>query len=611
MTELYRTYLCNQLQIKHVGQYIKLAGWVHTLRNLGGVLFIMLRDQYGITQLVISEDKKKLLDKAKLLKPEYVISVDGQVAGRKQGTINKNLATGYIEVNVSEIYILNESNQIPFPIDKNIPLGDEETIRYRYLHLRRPEVKEIIQRRYLITKGVRDFLHLRGFTEIETPLLTKTTPEGARDFLVPSRVFPGEFYALPQSPQQYKQLLMIAGFDKYFQIARALRDEDSRTDRQPEHTQIDIEMAFTTRNNIIDLLEEMVITLTEKYSDKKLLSNPFRRMTYDKALNTYGTDKPDLRFGLEIQDATAIFKETTFKIFANIIHNSGVVKGLVLPNCGHYSRKELDSFIPLSKEFGLKGLVWIVINADNSIKSSTGKTISMGELMQLKNTFGAKQNDVIILAADTPKIILNALGLMRVHFGKKLKLINYDVLGFSYIIDFPQFQWDEIGKRFDPVHHMFVMPKKEYIDLLDSKPDKVLSTQFDLVCNGYELCSGSERIHQSTLQRKVMRLIGLSDKEIDSKFNHLLKALSFGAPPHGGVAPGLDRLVMVLTGMEHMRDVVAFPKTQKGQDLMMESPTTASEQQLKDLCICLDYNTMKEERRKYIQSLHSFNERTF
>lgn len=610
MTDFYRTHLCDELQIKHVGENVKLSGWVHRLRDHGGVLFVMIRDQYGLTQLVISEENKDLLAVAKLLKSEYVISIEGKVVERSQDTINKKLSTGDIEVNVSTIYILNESSQLPFPIDKNTVIGDE-AIKYRYLHLRRPEVKEIIQKRYLITKEVRDFLHIKGFTEIETPMLTKTTPEGARDFLVPSRVFPGEFYALPQSPQQYKQLLMVAGFNKYFQIARALRDEDSRADRQPEHTQIDIEMAFIKRDEIMDLLEEMVIQLTEKFSDKKLLSKPFQRIKYYDALNKYGTDKPDLRFGIEIQDATSIFKDTEFRIFSSIIQNSGVVKGLLLPGCGNYSRKELDELIGLAQDFGLKGLVWVTINSENKIKSSTGTAIKTDELVRLKDAFGAKQNDLIVIAADKPNIVLQSLGLMRVYFGKNLNLIDYNMVGFAYVVDFPQFEWDETGKRFDPVHHMFVMPKKEYIELLDSEPEKVLSTQFDLVCNGYELCSGSERIHKSILQRKIMRLIGLSDEEINNKFNHLLKALNFGAPPHGGVAPGLDRLVMVLTGIESIRDVIAFPKTQKGQDLMMGSPTIASSQQLKDLCLKIDLTKMKEERKKYIKSLQAFGERTF
>lgn len=611
MLNEYRSHTCGELRKSEVGHEVTLSGWVHSRRDHGGIIFITLRDRYGLTQIVCSEaGSPQAFEAAKPLRLEYLISVRGQVKERPPGTINTNMPTGEIEVWVDEIRLLNTCKQLPVEVNKETPVDEATNMKYRYLYLRRESAKTRIVQRYLITKFVRDFLHSRGFVEIETPLLTKTTPEGARDFLVPSRVFPGTFYALPQSPQQYKELLMIAGFDKYFQIARAMRDEDPRADRQPEHTQIDIEMSFVSRDDIINLLEGMIIAVTEKVSDRKLLFKPLPWIPYAEVMEKYGSDKPDLRFGIEIQDVSNVVRGSDFRVFSETLATGGVVKGIVVPDCGKYSRKELDSVVELGKSFGLKGLVWIVPSSER-IRSSVGKILGEDILCRIVQTMKASEGDLVLLAADQAKTALSALGELRLHFGDVLNLRDPNVVAFAFVVDFPMFQWDDVGKRYDPVHHMFVLPKDEYIPLLDTAPLEVISTQFDLVCNGYEMCSGSLRIHKRPLQEKIMRMVGLAPDEIQDKFGHLLEALEFSAPPHGGAAPGLDRLVMVLTGTPSMREVVAFSKTQSGRDLLMNAPTPAGEEQLRELCLKVDYDSMKPEWAEHLKSLKTFEQRVF
>lgn len=606
----YRIHHCGQLRKADINKKTVLSGWVNSIRDHGGVIFLMLRDQYGMVQVVASPKiNPKAFEIAEKLRSEYVIRVKGEVSPRNEDNINPDLASGEIEVISQHIEILNTTKTPPFEIDRNTLVKDE-ALRYRYLHLRRPEVKDFILKRYKVTKTVRDFLHENNFTEIETPLLTKTTPEGARDFLVPSRVFPGEFYALPQSPQQYKQLLMVAGFDRYFQIARALRDEDSRADRQPEHTQIDMEMCFIERDEIIELLENMVIRIvSENFPQKKILFQPFKRISFNEAMSCYGSDKPDLRFGLPIEDVTNIFSNTGFKIFSRVLEKKGQVKAIRIPRQASLSRKHLDELIDMATTSGLGGLVWVTL--EDMIKSSAGKAITENELKEVANKIKAEKGDLFILAGDHPSVLLNGLGKLRTELGKRFGLIEKDTMAFIFVTDYPLLTWNRIEKRYDPSHHMFVRPRDEDIHLLDSDPLKVMSTQFDIVCNGYELCSGSLRIYQPELQRKIMNIIGLSDEEINNKFSHLLEAFAYGAPPHGGAAPGLDRLVMVLTGTENIRDVIAFPKTQRGQDLLMSSPSGASQQQLDDLAIDINYSLLSEERREYLKSTKSFSERTF
>lgn len=583
MSHPYRTHTCGELSVADVGKEVKLSGWVHRRRDHGRLIFVDLRDRYGITQIVFSADRApEAYEVAKGLRSEYVIRVQGEVVARPADMRNPNLKTGDIEVWAGRLDVLNPSKPLPFEIDVEKPVPETVNLKYRYLYLRRQSVQERLIMRHRITHWVRNFLHARGFIEIETPLLSKTTPEGARDFLVPSRNFPGTFYALPQSPQQYKELLMIAGFDKYFQIARCLRDEDPRADRQPEHTQIDIEMSFVTREDVLALLEEMIIGLVEEVSDRKLLFKPLPRIPYAEAIARWGSDKPDLRFGMELQDVSAIAAKSGFRVFAATVAQGGQVKGIVVPGLAGLSRRELDEVNARAQQLGGKGIVWLAVNPEGGVRASTSylePEITQAIVAATK----ANPGDLILLVGDTPKIVANVLGQLRLDFGDRLGLRDPRVVAFAFIVDFPMFEWDEERRRYDPVHHMFTRPRPDSLPLLDTDPLAAISEQYDIVCNGLELASGSIRINERWLQEKVMQMVGLSLEEARSKFGHLLEALEFGAPPHGGVAPGLDRLVMVLTGTPALREVIAFPKTQRGEDLMMNSPIPASEEQLREL----------------------------
>jgi aspartyl-tRNA synthetase len=579
----YRTHTCGELSVADVGKEVKLSGWVHRRRDHGRLIFVDLRDRYGITQIVFSADRApEAYEVAKGLRSEYVIRVQGEVVARPADMRNPNLKTGDIEVWAGRLDVLNPSKPLPFEIDVEKPVPETVNLKYRYLYLRRQSVQERLIMRHRITHWVRNFLHARGFIEIETPLLSKTTPEGARDFLVPSRNFPGTFYALPQSPQQYKELLMIAGFDKYFQIARCLRDEDPRADRQPEHTQIDIEMSFVTREDVLALLEEMIIGLVEEVSDRKLLFKPLPRIPYAEAIARWGSDKPDLRFGMELQDVSAIAAKSGFRVFADTVAQGGQVKGIVVPGLAGLSRRELDEVNARAQQLGGKGIVWLAVNPEGGVRAST--SYLEAEITQaIVAATKANPGDLILLVGDTPKTVANVLGQLRLDFGDRLGLRDPRVVAFAFIVDFPMFEWDEERRRYDPVHHMFTRPRPDSLPLLDTDPLAAISEQYDIVCNGLELASGSIRINERWLQEKVMQMVGLSLEEARSKFGHLLEALEFGAPPHGGVAPGLDRLVMVLTGTPALREVIAFPKTQRGEDLMMNSPIPASEEQLREL----------------------------
>ncbi len=607
----FSSHQCSDLSNNHTGEKVVLSGWVNSLRNHGGLIFIMLRDHSGIIQCVTNDElAKEYFSLAEGLKEEYVIRIFGEVTKRSAETINEKIKSGDIEIALTKLEILNTCSPLPFKINEETPVSDD-AIKYRYLYLRRERAKNFILKRYQVTHLVRNFLNQKGFAEIETPILTKTTPEGARDFLVPSRVYPGEFYALPQSPQQYKQLLMVGGFKKYFQIARALRDEDSRADRQAEHTQIDMEMSFVERDEIIALLEELVTSIcTNLFDEKRILSSTFPRISFKESMAKYGNDKPDLRFGLEINDVSAAFQNSQFKVFQNILAKPGKIKGFHWSPQEELSRSDLDGLITLAQQCGLGGLIWIYFNGDEW-KSSIKKHLSSDEILALKDSLDLKNNELLLLGGDEEEKINEAMGLLRVKVAEKYHLIDKDKLAFAFIVDYPLLSWNKQEKRYDPLHHMFVLPKKEDEKYLDSEPLKVKSTQFDLICNGYELCSGSLRIFQSSLQKKVMKLIGLSEEEINAKFAHLLKAFDFGAPPHGGAAPGLDRLIMVLMQTTNIRDVIAFPKTQKGQDLMMNSPSTASANQLQELALQIDESQMDEDRIAYLKNQVSFEEKLF
>ncbi len=608
---VYRSHLCLDVGLKDVGEEIVLSGWVSSLRNHGGLIFVMLRDHSGLVQCVTSDGlPEKHFKTIEALREEFVITISGRVAKRSADTINDKIPTGKIEVIIHQVVVINACSTLPFKVNEESFVADD-SIKYRYLFLRREKAKNFIHKRYLVTHVVRNFLHEKGFIEIETPILTKTTPEGARDFLVPSRVYPGEFYALPQSPQQYKQLLMVAGVNRYFQIARALRDEDSRADRQAEHTQIDMELSFVERDEIIDLLEEMIETICEKIFDPERIEfKPFARLSYQDAMSQYGSDKPDLRFSLTINDLSDVFLRSEFKVFRRSLADGGKIKGIKWTCPKELSRSELDGLIELAQECGMAGLVWLY-HIKGEWKSSIKKYISTEEVNKLKERLKVKENELILLGSGREEELLEAMGLLRVKIANEYDLIDESKLAFAFVVDYPLFKWNEKEKRCDPMHHMFVLPKKEDLPLLDSKPLEVKSSQFDLVCNGYELCSGSLRIYQSELQRKIMKLIGLEEEEIDLKFSHLLKAFDFGAPPHGGAAPGLDRLIMVLMKTTNIRDVIAFPKTQKGQDLMMNSPSVASSQQLSDLGLKLDSSKIDKIRLEYLQNQVSFDEKIF
>jgi len=582
---VYRTHNCNQLNKEHVGERVVLSGWVNTRREHGGILFFDLRDRWGITQVTMDQSQvtDELFHDGNSLKNEYVVRVEGEVVKRPEANINEKLITGEIEVSVKSLVILSKCKSIlPFEINKNLPLSDEISIKYRYLDIRREVTKELILLRHELVRFVRNFFYEKSFVEVETPLLSKSTPEGARDFLVPSRLHAGDFYALPQSPQQYKELLMVGGIDKYFQIARCLRDEDTRADRAAEHTQIDFEMSFVSRDDVIAVIEELIIALSGKFSDKKLMASPLPRLKYHDVMNEYGTDKPDLRFGMKLVDVSEDVRDSNFKVFSSQVAKGGVVKSINAQGCSHFSRKDMDNLVKLAGIYGAKGLAWFNVTEDGLV-SPIAKFFTDEQKKALIDKMGAKTGDLLLFVADRLEIANVALGHIRSHLGDVLKLKDENVLAFAIVVDFPMFEYNEDEKRLQPLHHMFTLPKKEDLHLLDSAPLEVISNQYDLICNGYECCSGSLRIHTRELQEKIMGMIGITDEEQSEKFGHLLEAFDYGAPPHGGAAPGVERTLMVLTGATRLKDTVAFPKTQNGRDLMMNAPSSVSEEQLREL----------------------------
>jgi len=582
----WRTHLSADLRTEHIGQKVRLCGWVHTVREHGDIRFVLMRDKTGTIQVNLQNSaiSRDLWSIAKELKPEYCIQVDGEIVHRPEDARNPDMATGDIEIRPDKLVVLNKCPPLPFPINRETEISEELALKYRYLQMRRPSLSETIRMRHELVLFLRNMMSGLGFMEIETPLLTRSTPEGARDFLVPSRIYPGKFFALPQSPQQYKELLMVGGMDRYFQFARCLRDEDARADRQAEHTQLDFEMSFVDREDIIDVLERVFLNSAERFSDKKAMESPIPRLSYKDALERYGSDKPDLRFGLELIDLSSAFLDCPLPGLRSAATDKGMtLRGFAIADGGVWSRKELDSLRDLPTQFGGNILSWVAFR-DGAVRGSSIKKILDDERLEsIRYLASPGPNDLLLFAGGEWKSTLEFLGKVRVHFGKKLDLLDSSLLAFLFVIDFPQFEWNEDEKRLDPVHHMFVLPKEDHIDLLDSDPLSILSTQVDMVCNGYELCSGSLRIHTRDLQLKVMDLIGLSSVEADKEFGHLLAALEFGAPPHGGAAPGLDRLLMVLRGTDRMSDVVAFPKTYSGRDLLMDAPAEVDAKQLCDL----------------------------
>jgi aspartyl-tRNA synthetase len=583
---MYKTHLCGELRVEHIGREVTLAGWVHRRRDHGGVIFLDLRDRWGVVQVTANPELSAGAHaQAAGVRNEFVIQVKGIVRRRPAGMENPNLATGDVEVESREVTILNPSETPPFNINEDLPVDENVRLKYRYLDLRRERMQRNLMLRHKVVKFMRDFLDRRGFIEVETPILFKTTPEGARDYLVPSRVHPGCFYALPQSPQQLKQLLMVAGVERYFQIARCFRDEDQRGDRQPEFTQLDLEMSFPHRDDVLEVTESLFTEMLPAVAPgKKLAFTPFPRLSHADALDRFGVDKPDLRFGMELHDAGAVFAKSEFKVFQDALKAGGVIKCIAVPGCAGYSRKEVDDLTAFAREQGAKGLATVAYTGEG-IKGTAAKFVTPEEAEALRALAGASAGDLAVLVADARPVANKVLGALRLLFRDRLNLAPKDVIAFAWVLDFPMFHWNEEEKRWEAEHHMFTMPKEADLAKIDTDPGSVSSDAYDLVCNGYELASGSIRIHSRDLQYQVFRRLGLSEEQIDDRFGHILEAFTYGAPPHGGIAPGIDRLVMLLADEPNIREVIAFPKNQQAMDVMAQAPSPADPQQLAELHI--------------------------
>ncbi|MFB5164970.1 aspartate--tRNA ligase [Parageobacillus toebii] len=590
-----RTYYCGEITEKAIGEKVVLKGWVQKRRDLGGLIFIDLRDRTGIVQVVFSpEVSKEALNVAEKVRNEYVLSVEGTVVAREEGTINPNLPTGKIEIQAERITIINEAKTPPFVIADQTDVAEEVRLKYRYLDLRRPVMFRTLQLRHRVTKAIRDFLDGEGFLEVETPILTKSTPEGARDYLVPSRVHPGEFYALPQSPQIFKQLLMVAGFERYYQIARCFRDEDLRADRQPEFTQIDIETSFMSQEEIMQLTERMMAYVM-KMAKGIDISLPFPRMSYDEAMSRYGSDKPDTRFSLELVDVSEIVKNSSFKVFAGAIANGGQVKAINVKGAAdQYSRKDIDALAEFVARYGAKGLAWLKVEEDG-LKGPIAKFFTEEEQNGLIRTLEAEAGDLLLFVADHKTVVANALGALRVKLGKDLNLIDETKFNFLWITDWPLLEYDEEDGRYYAAHHPFTMPVREDLPQLETNPEKVRAQAYDLVLNGYELGGGSMRIFEREVQEKMFRALGFTEEEARKQFGFLLEAFEYGTPPHGGIALGLDRLVMLLAGRTNLRDTIAFPKTASASCLLTEAPSPVSEQQLEELHLVVNSEKKSEQ----------------
>ncbi len=574
---------CGSLRLDDAGKTVTLKGWVNRRRDLGGLIFIDLRDRFGTTQVVLNPQIAPAAHElASSLRNEYVIAVEGVVRQRPEGTANPKMATGEIELEGQALTILNTAKTPPFYINEEVDVDESLRLKYRYLDLRRAKMQQNIILRHRFVKYMRDYLDARGFVEVETPMLIKSTPEGARDFLVPSSGFPGAFYALPQSPQQMKQLLMVAGLDRYFQIARCFRDEAQRADRQPEFTQLDLEMTFVQEDDVMNLIEDLYVEMTERYSTKTIQQKPFPRLTYPEAMDRFGNDRPDLRFGLELRNVSDALQSTGFKAFAGVLANGGQVKALVAPGCAGYTRKQIDELTELAKQFGAKGLATIAVQADG-VKSPIAKFLSEDELAALTTRISAKEGDLVLLVADQPAVVAKALSALRDEFGQRLELADPNVMAYCWVYQFPLLEWDEEGNRWDATHNPFSGYYEEDEPLLETDPGAVRAKQYDLVGNGNELGGGSVRIYQREQQERVFELMGHKREDLHERFGALLDALEYGAPPHGGIAMGIDRFAMLLADEESIRDVIAFPKNQRGIDLMFEAPSPVDDQQIHDL----------------------------
>jgi len=581
-----RTHYCGDLRSEHIGQTVCLMGWAHRRRDHGGLIFIDLRDRTGIAQLALDPDRDpKSHSKAESVRSEYVVAVIGKVSPRPQGTVNEKMKTGEVEVEISELRILNSAKTPPFMLDEFTEVAENLRLKYRYLDLRRESIQQNLIMRHQVAQTVRRYLTDNNFLEIETPVLTKSTPEGARDYLVPSRVNPGNFYALPQSPQLFKQLLMVSGYDRYFQIVKCFRDEDLRADRQPEFTQIDCELSFIDRDDVIRIMEGLIATVF-KAAINVDLPLPMPRITYAEALRRFGVDNPDMRFDLELVDLTDTVKNSGFKVFADVAAKGGLVKAINAKGCAGFSRKDLDDLTAFAAIYGAKGLAWVKINEDGW-QSPIAKFFTPDELAAIGSALDAKVGDLLLFVADSAKVANESLGRLRNNLAARLGLTDPKTFRFVWVTDFPLLEWDEEEKRHVAVHHPFTAPLDEDVALLDSDPGKVRAKAYDLVLNGSEIGGGSIRIHDQNVQSKMFEMLGIGNEEARQKFGFLLDALEFGAPPHGGIAFGLDRVMMILTGADSIRDVIAFPKTQKATCLMSEAPGEVDEKQLRELAIRL------------------------
>jgi len=582
-----KTHNCGDLRLSDAGKTVTLAGWLQRRRDHGNLIFLDIRDRSGVVQVTADQSVNEAFSMAENARTEYVLQISGTIRARPAGTANPELASGEIEVLAQSITILNTAKTVPMPIDDDGYKTDEATrLKYRYLDLRRARMQKNFILRHKVVKFIRDYLDQQGFVEIETPMLIKSTPEGARDYVVPSRVQPGKFYALPQSPQQLKQLLMVAGYEKYFQIARCMRDEDLRGDRQPEFTQLDLEMSFVERDDVLEVVEGLITSLIPAVTPHKRIFKPFPRMSYREAMDRYGTDKPDLRFGLQIFDLNEALRESQIRIFSETLQSGGAIKCIVAPGCAAYSRKDLDALADFVCSAGAKGLATLGWTSEG-LRGTAVKMLQPGEAARIEQITQAQEGDLACIVADDALAACKALGALRLEFRNRLELAPPDLLAFAWIVDFPMFEWDAEEKRWSFVHHPFTSPKSEHLSILESNPGAVMSDAYDLVCNGNELSSGSIRIHSRETQTRVFRCLGYADDEIRERFGHMLEAFEYGAPPHGGMAPGIDRLVMLLAGEQNIREVIAFPKPASGSDLMLDAPSELDAKQLRELHIKL------------------------
>ena len=590
-----RTHSCGALTAADAGTEVILCGWVSRQRDHGGLIFIDLRDRSGTVQLVFSpEINQAALLKADGVRTEYVLSVRGAVRLRSPETVNPAMETGAIEVCGEEVRILNPAKTPPFYIQDNVDVDETVRLKYRYLDLRRPEMQHNLILRHRVAKTMRDFFDSRDFIEVETPMLTKSTPEGARDYLVPSRVNPGKFYALPQSPQIFKQILMVAGYERYFQIVRCFRDEDLRADRQPEFTQLDVEMSFVERDDVLAIMEKMIAEVF-KVAIGAELSLPMQRLSYDEAMQKYGSDKPDLRFDMEIFDLSEAMRGSDFKVFESVLAAGGKIKGINVKGNAAIPRRELDGLVNYVGQYGAKGLAWIGYTAEG-LKSQISKFFSEEQLEKIRLTAQAEEGDLVLIIADKPAVAVNAMGQLRLEMARRMNLIDPDKLAFAWVLDFPMFEYDEEEKRYVAMHHPFTSPRDEDIQYLETDPGRIKAKAYDMVLNGTEIGGGSIRIFQRDVQEKVFKAIGLTEEEANEKFGYLLEAFEFGTPPHGGIAFGLDRLIMLMAKRSSIRDVIAFPKTQSATDLMSQAPSEVSLRQLKELSIRTEVAVKKPQK---------------